>query len=81
MELHQESPGETRSLFHFEMLSSQNNIPATLLRTHEIVRCHFQRFCLPYLLYTGSVTVMEKLNIEQERLMDLVQLKHHIEAF
>ena len=24
---------------------------------------------------------MEKLNIEQERLMDLVQLKHHIEAF
>ena len=79
MELHQESPRETLSLFFFNVLSL-NDIPHTLLATHEIIRCHFQRFCLLYLLYIGSVAVMEKLNIEQERLMDLVQLKYHIEA-
>ena len=57
-----------------------NDIHRILPRTHEIVMCHCHWLGLLYLFHIGSVAVMEKLNIEQERLMDLVQLKHHVEA-
>ena len=73
-----ECSGRHRKLKRPLMFSYFETTFTTLYPEH--MTCHCDWFSLLYLLHIASVAVMEKLNIERERLMDLVQLKHHVEA-